>query len=53
LGMTMITYRRIYHLAPELFIDILERSTMDERRPMDNFACIKAMAENASLIIGS
>ena len=49
----MITYHRIHNLAPELFIDILERSTMAERRPVDNLSCIKGMAENADLIIGA
>ena len=35
--------------APE-FIDLLRRSTLAERRPVDDPACIAAMLENASLL---
>ena len=44
-----------YKLSPELtedtFIDILDRSTLGERRPVDDQARIKGMLENADIII--
>ena len=49
----MITYRRIKELPVAAFIDILKRSTMAERRPTDNTACMKGMAENGNLTIGA
>lgn len=38
-------------LAPEEFIDVLVRSTLAERRPVDDRATIRAMLANADLII--
>src|SRR5262245_50165528 len=44
-----------YHLEPALtsaeFVDVLVRSTLAERRPVDDPATIQAMLENASLIV--
>ena len=44
-----------YKLNPKLtdndFIDILNRSTLDERRPVDDKKCINGMLKNADIII--
>ena len=44
-----------YEIEPELssaeFIDVLQRSTLAERRPVDHEATIAAMLENATLIV--
>ena len=44
-----------YAIEPELsaseFIDVLRRSTLSERRPVDDEATISAMLRNAQLII--
>lgn len=45
----------VYQLEPELtpaeFIDVLVRSTLAERRPVDNPAAIAGMLANADLIV--
>jgi ribosomal protein S18 acetylase RimI-like enzyme len=38
-------------LAPEEFVDVLRRSTLAERRPVDQPETIKAMLEHADLIV--
>lgn len=38
-------------LSAEAFIDILRRSTLGERRPLDDRACMEAMLRNADLIL--
>jgi GNAT superfamily N-acetyltransferase len=38
-------------LDPVEFIDVLKRSTLGERRPIDDFERIKKMCANANLII--
>ncbi|WOE68852.1 GNAT family N-acetyltransferase [Hydrogenimonas thermophila] len=44
-----------YKLNPKLtvneFIDILNRSTLGERRPIDNLKCIDGMLKNADIIV--
>ncbi|MEN8147580.1 MAG: GNAT family N-acetyltransferase [Campylobacterota bacterium] len=44
-----------YKLHPELteneFTDILNRSTLGERRPVDDKECIKGMLKNADIIV--
>ena len=37
-------------LGAKEFIDLLERSTLSERRPVDNEARIEAMLRNADII---
>ena len=39
------------HLAPAEFIDVLHRSTLAERRPVDRPDLIQAMLDNASVIV--
>lgn len=38
-------------LAPEEFIDVLKRSGLDQRRPVDKPDVIKGMVENADLTV--
>jgi len=49
--MTDITYKVENDLDPAEFIDVLNRSTLGERRPVDDFSRIKKMCENANLIV--
>lgn len=46
-----ITYRREPDLAAEEFIDVLKRSTLAERRPVDDLSRIDSMLINASVIL--
>lgn len=46
-----IAYQREPGLAPEEFVDVLVRSTLAERRPVDDLATIRAMLAHADLII--
>jgi predicted N-acetyltransferase YhbS len=46
-----ITYARDRHIDRAQFIDLLSRSTLGERRPIDDAACIDAMLANANLLI--
>ena len=46
-----IIYKVEKTLDPDEFIDILNRSTLAERRPVDDKSRIKQMCENADLII--
>lgn len=47
----MITYQIEPQLTPAEFIDVLRRSTLAERRPIDNPECIAKMLEQASVIV--
>jgi predicted N-acetyltransferase YhbS len=49
--MMNIIYKVEGNLEPSEFIDVLKRSTLGERRPIDDFERIKKMCENANLII--
>jgi GNAT superfamily N-acetyltransferase len=46
-----ITYARDRQIDRAQFIDLLSRSTLGERRPIDDPACIDAMLANANLLI--
>ncbi|MBB3054477.1 GNAT family N-acetyltransferase [Mucilaginibacter gotjawali] len=46
-----IIYARESALNPDEFIDVLRRSTLAERRPVDDPERIKLMCRNANLII--
>ena len=46
-----IIYKVEKNLDPLEFIDVLNRSTLGERRPVNDFERIKNMCENANLII--
>jgi predicted N-acetyltransferase YhbS len=49
--MMNITYKIESRLDPNEFVDVLRRSTLAERRPVDDFERIKKMCENANLIV--
>ncbi|WP_127559691.1 GNAT family N-acetyltransferase [Saccharospirillum alexandrii] len=48
-----IEYRINAPLSADQFIDLLQRSTLAERRPVDDRACIEGMLANASLTISA
>lgn len=47
----MITYQLEPGLTSAEFIDVLRRSTLAERRPVDDAACIARMLQHASVIV--
>jgi len=47
----MIKYQIENNISPNEFRELLIKSTLGERRPVDDFERIKAMIENANLII--
>ena len=49
--MMNIIYKVESSLEPSEFIDVLKRSTLGERRPIDDFERIKKMCANANLIV--
>jgi predicted N-acetyltransferase YhbS len=48
---TDITFQSEPDLTPDEFIDVLRRSTLDERRPVDEPDTIRAMLDNADVIV--
>ena len=46
-----VTYQLEPGLSPEEFIDVLKRSTLAERRPVDNAPTIQKMLANAAVIL--
>jgi len=49
--MNNIIYQVESKLDPSEFIDVLNRSTLGERRPVNNFKRISEMCKNANLIV--
>lgn len=49
--MMNVIYKVENNLDPYEFINVLNRSTLGERRPVDDFSRIKKMCENANLIV--
>ncbi len=49
--MPTVTYHLEPDLTPEEFIDVLERSTLAERRPVHDLDTIRAMLKNADVIL--
>ena len=47
----VIEYRVDRALSADEFIDVLRRSTLGERRPIDDRACIEGMVKNANLMV--
>ncbi len=45
-----IQYESDRVIGEEEFVDLLKRSTLAERRPVDDLKCIKAMLQHANLI---
>jgi GNAT superfamily N-acetyltransferase len=50
-GMSQINIQREASLAAPEFLDVLRRSGLDERRPVDDPERIAAMAANANLVV--
>jgi GNAT superfamily N-acetyltransferase len=48
--MTVIQYETRRTISDAEFVDLLRRSTLAERRPVDDPNCIRAMLEHASLL---
>ena len=46
-----VTYQREDSLDPHEFVDVLKRSTLAERRPVDDMDRIKLMCQNANLFV--
>jgi ribosomal protein S18 acetylase RimI-like enzyme len=51
--MPSITYDCAPSPSVDDFIDLLNRSTLGERRPVSDRACMQGMVENASLLVGA
>ena len=51
--MTTVHYQLESDLSPEEFIDVLRRSTLAERRPIDKSDTIGAMLRNADVIVAA
>ncbi len=47
----MIAYKKNATITPGQFVDILERSGLAERRPVDDATCIAGMVTNGNLTI--
>jgi len=47
----MIEYKKNAKITPEQFVDILNRSGLAERRPVDDETCIAGMVANGNLTI--
>ncbi len=47
----MIRYEVNAPVAVEQFIDVLRRSTLGERRPIDDRECLEGMVNNNNLLV--
>ena len=45
-----IRYESSVKISSEIFVDLLRRSTLAERRPVDDAHCIEAMLKHANLL---
>jgi ribosomal protein S18 acetylase RimI-like enzyme len=48
---SVITYRNDVRISPELFIDVLKRSTLAARRPVDDPGRIELMLKHGNVLI--
>ncbi|MEO8900780.1 MAG: GNAT family N-acetyltransferase, partial [Polyangiaceae bacterium] len=46
-----IEYRSDRAISADEFLDILQRSTLAQRRPVDDRACIEGMVKHANLMV--
>lgn len=46
-----IEYKTNAAISVEQFIDVLQRSTLGERRPLDDRTCLEGMLEHAGLLV--
>ncbi len=47
----MITYQTDKAISPTQFIALLKKTSLGERRPLDDSACIEGMLKNADLLV--
>ena len=47
----MITYQTDKAISPTQFIALLKKTSLGERRPLNDFACIEGMLKNADLLV--
>ena len=47
----MLIYRLGRHLSVVQFRDLLDRSTLGERRPVNDIDCLRGMLDNADLLV--
>ncbi|WP_105102323.1 GNAT family N-acetyltransferase [Microbulbifer pacificus] len=48
-----IEYKTNVTISTDQFIDLLKRSTLGERRPVDDRACMEGMLKNANLTVSA
>ncbi len=46
-----LKYKINQQISPEQFIELLQRSTLGERRPIENIECIGGMLANSNLVV--
>ena len=46
-----INYRTDQSITADQFIDVLKRSTLGERRPIDDVVCIQGMLDHADILV--
>jgi predicted N-acetyltransferase YhbS len=51
MSISEVVFQRELKLSPDEFIDVLSRSTLGERRPINDADRIQAMLQNANLIV--
>ena len=49
----MIEYKINEQISVDQYIDLLNKSTLGERRPVDDRACIEGMISNSNLIVSA
>ena len=47
----MIQYQTNTAITTEQFIDVLRRSTLGERRPIDDYECMEGMVNNSNVLV--
>ena len=47
----MIQYQTSTSITTEQFIDVLRRSTLGERRPIDDYECMEGMVNNSNVLV--
>ena len=48
-----VEYKINTPITTDQFIDLLQESTLGERRPVDDYECIKGMLTNSNLIVSA
>ncbi|PVX42862.1 acetyltransferase (GNAT) family protein [Pasteurella langaaensis DSM 22999] len=47
----MISYKTNVPISASQFIELLKKTTLGERRPLDNMACVEGMLDHSNLVI--